>query len=110
MRSGYYGCSDKARLDGCGEKVMNVQAIVETLVSAIEPYDELEQRHKLATLAWIAESAPLCRITKPDIPPQHLVAYFVLLDQAQGKLLLVDHRNAGLWLPSGGHIETALAL
>ncbi len=27
------------------------------------------------------------------------------LTQQQQKLLLVDHKKAGLWLPSGGHVE-----
>ena len=42
---------------------------------------------------------------KPDVPPMHLVSYFVALDEARGELLLVAHRKAGLWLPSGGHVE-----
>jgi 8-oxo-dGTP pyrophosphatase MutT (NUDIX family) len=33
----------------------------------------------------------------------HLVSYFVLVDA--DRLLLVDHKNAQLWLPSGGHVE-----
>jgi 8-oxo-dGTP pyrophosphatase MutT (NUDIX family) len=31
------------------------------------------------------------------------VSYFVLVDDEH--VLLVDHKNAGLWLPSGGHVE-----
>jgi 8-oxo-dGTP pyrophosphatase MutT (NUDIX family) len=42
---------------------------------------------------------------KPDVPPKHLVSYFALVDDRRGKLLLVDHKLAGLWLPSGGHVE-----
>jgi 8-oxo-dGTP diphosphatase len=33
------------------------------------------------------------------------VSYFALVDEQRGKLLLVDHKLAGLWLPSGGHVE-----
>ena len=33
----------------------------------------------------------------------HLVSYFAVIDD--GHVLLVDHRNARLWLPSGGHVE-----
>jgi 8-oxo-dGTP diphosphatase len=83
----------------------NMRTRVETLVQMIQPYDALEQEQISATLTWIASGAPLCRIAKPDVPPQHLVAYFVLVDLAQEKLLLVDHKNAGLWLPGGGHVE-----
>jgi 8-oxo-dGTP diphosphatase len=38
-------------------------------------------------------------------PTQHLVAYAVVVDPADGSTLLVDHINAGLWLPTGGHVE-----
>jgi 8-oxo-dGTP pyrophosphatase MutT (NUDIX family) len=40
---------------------------------------------------------------KPAIPPKHLVSYFAVVDVDH--LLLVDHKNARLWLPSGGHVE-----
>ena len=33
------------------------------------------------------------------------MSYFALVDEARGKLLLVAHKLAGLWLPSGGHVE-----
>ena len=33
------------------------------------------------------------------------MSYFALIDEQRGKLLLVDHKFAGLWLPSGGHVE-----
>ena len=41
---------------------------------------------------------------KPASPPQHLVSYVVPV-AADGRILLVDHVNAGLWLPPGGHVE-----
>ena len=75
------------------------------LLQAIAPHDALEQQQIAATIGWIKAGAPLWRIAKPDLPAQHLVAYFVLVDVARRKLLLVDHINAGLWLPSGGHVE-----
>lgn len=28
-----------------------------------------------------------------------------MFDQANEKILLVDHKKAELWLPSGGHVE-----
>jgi 8-oxo-dGTP pyrophosphatase MutT (NUDIX family) len=33
------------------------------------------------------------------------VAYFLLVDVARRACLLVDHRLAGLWLPTGGHVD-----
>ena len=80
------------------------EAIAE-IVRVIQPYDVLEQTDVTETLAWISSGVPLFRVAKPTTPPQHLVAYVVLLDPAANALLLVDHRSAGLWLPSGGHIE-----
>jgi len=53
---------------------------------------------------WIDSGAQIFRLMKPETPDPHLVAYFLLLDPAQKKVLLVDHKKAGLWLPSGGHV------
>jgi 8-oxo-dGTP pyrophosphatase MutT (NUDIX family) len=78
---------------------------VAATVRAIQPFDTLEAEHISTTLRWIATGVPLCRIHKPATPPQHLVSYFVLFDRTHQQLLLVDHRKAGLWLPSGGHVE-----
>jgi 8-oxo-dGTP diphosphatase len=75
------------------------------LVASIDPIDDAERRHRADTLAWIRTGAPLFRIASPATPPMHLVAYFVLVDVERRALLLVDHLKAGLWLPSGGHVE-----
>jgi 8-oxo-dGTP pyrophosphatase MutT (NUDIX family) len=72
-------------------------------VASIEPFDELEREHMADALDWIDSGAELCRVEKPAIPPKHLVSYFVLVDDEH--VLLVDHKNAQLWLPSGGHVE-----
>jgi 8-oxo-dGTP diphosphatase len=50
-----------------------------------------------------AEIAEIFRVAKPALPPKHLVSYFVLVDGEH--VLLVDHKNARLWLPTGGHVE-----
>jgi 8-oxo-dGTP pyrophosphatase MutT (NUDIX family) len=75
------------------------------LVGGIEPWDELERTHLESAGQWIAGGAPLYRTRKPDVPPMHLVSYFVVLDEDRRELLLVAHRKAGLWLPTGGHVE-----
>ncbi len=75
------------------------------IVAAIEPLDDLEREHRDSTLLWIRSGAPIFRTLKPDVPPKHLVSYFALVDEQRGKILLVDHKLAGLWLPSGGHVE-----
>jgi 8-oxo-dGTP diphosphatase len=85
--------------------VHSVRDKIAEIVEAIEPLDELERAHRASTLEWIRSGAPIFRIQKPDIPPKHLVSYFALVDEDRGKLLLVDHKLAGLWLPSGGHVE-----
>jgi 8-oxo-dGTP diphosphatase len=74
-------------------------------VSSIRPFDQQESTDRESTLAWIASGAQIFRTAKPDVPAQHLVAYFALVDPAARSMLLVDHRNAGLWLPTGGHVE-----
>ncbi|XAH22134.1 NUDIX hydrolase [Xylophilus sp. GW821-FHT01B05] len=72
-------------------------------LSAIKPLDLLEQTHLADALAWVDSGAELCRTAKPATPPKHLVSYFVVVDGDH--LLLVDHKNAQLWLPTGGHVE-----
>ena len=70
---------------------------------AIEPHDHLENQTIATVIDWINSGVELCRISKPDVPKTHLVSYFVVVDGDY--LLLVDHRNARMWLPTGGHVE-----
>ena len=72
-------------------------------IAAIDPLDELEREHIAEVLAWIDSGVELYRISKPATPSKHLVSYFVLVDGEN--VLLVDHKNAQLWLPTGGHVE-----
>jgi 8-oxo-dGTP diphosphatase len=74
-------------------------------VLAIRPSDSQEAFERENTLAWIASGVQIFRTSKPDVPDQHLVAYFALVDRDAESVLLVDHRGAGLWLPTGGHVE-----
>ncbi|MEU6725330.1 NUDIX domain-containing protein [Nonomuraea wenchangensis] len=73
-------------------------------IQAITPWDRMEEEQAAGALDWIASGAPLYRTRKPDVPDPHLVSYFVALNPNE-ELLLVAHRKAGLWLPSGGHVE-----
>ncbi|MGA7870495.1 MAG: NUDIX domain-containing protein [Candidatus Binatus sp.] len=75
------------------------------IIATIEPLDELEREHRDSTIEWIRSGAPIFRTKKPDVPPKHLVSYFALVDEQRSELLLVDHKLADLWLPSGGHVE-----
>lgn len=72
-------------------------------IQAIIPFDEKERITQAEVLDWIDSGEELCRIEKPDNPPKHLVSYFALVDGEY--VLLVDHKNAELWLPTGGHVE-----
>jgi 8-oxo-dGTP pyrophosphatase MutT (NUDIX family) len=74
-------------------------------VNTIQPFDELEQKHKYDVLAWIQSNAPIFRISSPDNPPKHLVSYFVLYDTQSSQLMLIDHVKAQAWLPTGGHVD-----
>ncbi|WP_433199315.1 NUDIX domain-containing protein [Dactylosporangium sp. CS-047395] len=79
-------------------------AVVHGLVSRLAPVDRLGAEHRAAALDWLARTDDVFRRVKPASPPQHLVAYVVPV-AADGRILLVDHVNAGLWLPPGGHVE-----
>src|SRR5688572_23616850 len=79
------------------------RAAIRNELESIDPLDALEHRHRSEALAWIDSGAPLFRTAKPATPPQHLVSYFPVVDGEN--ILLVDHKNAQLWLPPGGHVE-----
>jgi 8-oxo-dGTP pyrophosphatase MutT (NUDIX family) len=79
-------------------------AAVRDVVAGIEPGDELESAHRDHVLDWLSGTDDVFRRVKPAEPDQHLVSYVVPVDGA-GDVLLVDHINAGLWLPPGGHVE-----
>lgn len=76
---------------------------IRTEIASITPVDPLEAEHRADALAWVDSGAPLTRRVKPATPPKHLVSFCVVVDDHG--LLLVDHKDAQLWLPSGGHVE-----
>lgn len=80
-----------------------MRAEIREEVELIRPLDDLERESKLDVLAWIDSGAELCRLEKPATPPKHLISYFAVVDDEH--LLLVDHINAELWLPTGGHVD-----
>lgn len=82
---------------------MSLREKIKQEIKAITPFDQTEKLQIADTLNWIDSGVELCRIKKPDIPNKHLVSYFVLVDDEY--ILLVDHINAQLWLPTGGHVE-----
>jgi 8-oxo-dGTP pyrophosphatase MutT (NUDIX family) len=71
----------------------------------LRPFDDLEARHRRESLAWLRHTDDVFRRVQPRTPSPHLVAYFLLRDDLDGSVLLVDHIKAGLWLPPGGHVE-----
>ena len=72
-------------------------------VRSIEPLDDLETEHQRDAIEWIESGAELCRQVKPATPPS--ISYPILCLRTTITSLLVEHRNAGLWLPTGGHVE-----
>jgi 8-oxo-dGTP diphosphatase len=72
-------------------------------LESIRPFDTLEEAHLKDVVQWVQSGAQIYRVAKPAMPPKHLVAYFPVVDD--GHVLLVDHKNADLWLPTGGHVE-----
>jgi 8-oxo-dGTP diphosphatase len=80
-----------------------MRAAIRAEVEGIIPVDAVETGQREEVIHWIDSGAELCRRAKPATPPKHLVSYFVVVDGDQ--ILLVDHRNARLWLPTGGHVE-----
>jgi len=79
--------------------------VVRDLVSGIRAGDKTERGHRADTLKWLETTDDVFRRAKPATPERHLVSYVVLVDPADAGILLVDHLNARLWLPPGGHVE-----
>ena len=80
-----------------------MRAEIRKEVELIEPLDVFEYESKRRTLSWIDSGAEICRLQKQDVPEMHLVSYCAVVDGDH--ILLVDHINAELWLPTGGHVE-----
>lgn len=78
---------------------------VARLVRGVAVLDDLEAAHRDDVLGWLATTDDVFRRTPPATPAKHLVAYFLLRDAEAGAVFLVHHRKAGLWLPTGGHVE-----
>jgi 8-oxo-dGTP diphosphatase len=74
-------------------------------VTLLAPLDAIEAAHQADALGWIASGAEVYRLEKPATPPKHLVVYAAILDQRHDRVFLIEHRNAGLWLPTGGHVD-----
>jgi 8-oxo-dGTP diphosphatase len=77
--------------------------LVLSQLELIHPVSEAEREQWLNAKSWVASGAPLFRVAKPATPPKHLVSYFPVVDDEH--ILLVDHKNAKRWLPTGGHVE-----
>jgi 8-oxo-dGTP pyrophosphatase MutT (NUDIX family) len=102
---GTVGATDTRPIAQDDEELRRARSRVRQLVDAMGPHDEVEAAHQREVLAWIDRGDPLWRTAKPATPPEHLVAYAVLVDPDRRAVLLVDHRDAGRWLPTGGHVE-----
>jgi len=83
----------------------DARADVASIVERFRPTDDLAAQHASRARAWLAGTADIYRRVKPGTPSPHLVAYFLLVDRPAARVLLCDHRLAGLWLPTGGHVE-----
>lgn len=82
---------------------MNLKESIRSEIASIKPFDEIELKTQLEALDWIDSGVEIYRLSKPATPPKHLVSYFAVIDGDY--ILLVDHINAQLWLPTGGHVE-----
>ncbi|MEL6510630.1 MAG: NUDIX hydrolase [Pseudomonadota bacterium] len=83
--------------------VSNLRSRIHAEIASITPFDDAEGETIHDALEWLDSGAEIFRLQKPATPPKHLVSYFLLVDGDH--ILLVDHIKAGLWLPSGGHVD-----
>ncbi|WP_250036244.1 NUDIX hydrolase [Paractinoplanes maris] len=78
---------------------------VHAVVTGLRAGDDVEASQQDEVLTWLEQTDDVYRRVKPATPDRHLVSYVVPVDPRDGAILLVDHVNAGLWLPPGGHVE-----
>ena len=94
---------EKIIMNESREETMQTQ--IYDLLSKIDPIDEKEEEHIAFAKKWVLSGKELFRKFKPDVPDIHLVAYCLLIDFEKNKILLGAHKDAGLWLPPGGHCD-----
>ena len=58
-----------------------LKSMIASLVSGIEPTDDLGREHRRNTLSWLAGTDDIFRRVKPRTPSPHLVSYFLLVDR-----------------------------
>jgi len=90
--------NQSSEIDGSRSEVL-------ALLAGLVPHDDLEADHRRDAMAWVESGAPIFRTAKPATPPKHLVSYCLLVDVEADAVLLVDHRDAQRWLPTGGHVD-----
>jgi 8-oxo-dGTP pyrophosphatase MutT (NUDIX family) len=83
----------------------SIRQQIKNLITAITPFDEIEQNHIQDTLNWIDSDVEIFRIEKPATPLKHLVTFTVFVDPIAKKVLLLEHKKALLLLPNGGHVD-----
>jgi 8-oxo-dGTP diphosphatase len=84
---------------------LDLRANIHQTVQGIRSLDKVENEHIQFVLEWIESGVEIFRTEKPATPPIHLVSYFLVFSPDELKVLLVDHKKAELWLPTGGHVE-----
>jgi 8-oxo-dGTP diphosphatase len=86
-------------------KNVNLRRDIAQIISLIKPLDPMEREHIDFVHRWLTSGVEIFRTEKPATPETHLVSYFILVSPDQTQVLLVDHKKAELWLPSGGHVD-----
>lgn len=72
-------------------------------LSKIIPMSIDEENDVGSIIRWVKKESDIYRISPPNIPQKHLVVYFILINN--DSILLVNHKKAGGWIPTGGHVD-----
>jgi 8-oxo-dGTP diphosphatase len=94
-------------VSGYADKVEDqiVRNLLWDVIDQINPGDKKEKFDIEFTKNLVLSDKEIYRIKKPDIPNIHLVAYCLLIDFENKKMLLGHHKDSNLWLPPGGHCD-----
>jgi hypothetical protein len=61
-----------------------LKSMIVSLISGVEPTDDLGREHQRNVLSWLAGTDDIFRRDKPLTPSPHLVSYFLLVDRPAG--------------------------
>jgi 8-oxo-dGTP diphosphatase len=85
--------------------VNKYRTYLDHVIAGHTPLDAREAADVSLLQGVLERGQDLIRGAERHLPDPHLVSYFVPVDEATRRVLLIEHVRSGLLLPPGGHVE-----